>query len=321
LRDLGRSGVNGVMTTLPRGVGVVSAGLFTVALSACGQPAVDSAGSGRGGGGGSISASGLGGSGGVGVEGGAGTSAAGGPGASAGAGGSAPAEPPADISGRWGMFGFEDPVGVLLKEAADGTLTGEGCAAGAPGVADVTQSLLIACGEISGKVTGHTAWFGFAFVGPPGGYSAQVTVSSDGKRMAGNFENGDPNWRFLTAWLPVADDANWLTAAPLDENDPLAGHYDLTLLPEASTGGELTAGVTYSLGYFGQTLSGDLGSFWWSEISDRAQGSPLRAGPVPATQSGLPTSLTVDFDASGLTRAVARTPSGGLYTFVATKRP
>jgi hypothetical protein len=109
----------------------------------------------------------------------------------------------------------------------------------------------------------------------------------------------------------VADDANWLTAAPLNENDPLAGRYDLTLLPEASTGGELTAGMTYSLGYFRQTLSGDLGSFWWSEISDPAQGSPLRVGPVPVTQSGLPTSLTVDFDASGLTRAVARTPSGG----------
>src|SRR6187551_2612348 len=41
---------------------------------------------------------------------------------------------PIDISGRWGMFDFEDPVGVQLMQDADGRLTGRGCAAGAPGV-------------------------------------------------------------------------------------------------------------------------------------------------------------------------------------------
>lgn len=139
--------------------------------------------------------------------------------------------------------------------------------------------------------------------------------------MAGKFENGNPNAHFLMAWLRVADDAFWLRDAPLDDNDPLAGLYDLTLLPEASTGGELTGSGTYLLRYYRQSLSGDLGSFWWTEVSGPSQGSPLRAGPVPATESGLPTSLTLDFDASGFVRAMARTPSGGIYTFIAAKQP
>ena len=60
---------------------------------------------------------------------------------------------------------------------------------------------------------------------------------------------------------------------------------------------------------------------WWTEMSDPQQGSPLRAGPVPATGSALPTAVILDFDVSGFTRVTARMPSGAVYTFGATKHP
>jgi hypothetical protein len=266
--------------------------------------------------------SGIGGSGAAGVAGSAGRGGGDVGGARGGAGGSAdPIDGPADISGRWGMFAFEDPVGVLLTEASDGTLAGFGCAAGAPGSTHDSELLAQFCGQISGKVTGRTAWFAFGFSAFSGGYRADVTISIDGRRMAGDFNNGDPNARFSTAWLRVADDAAWLTGAPADASDALAGVYDLTLQPAASTGSEFTAGGTYLMRYFRHTLSGDLGSFWWSEMSDLGSRSTLVVGPVPATRSDLPTAVSLDFEASGFIRVSARTPSGGVYTFAASRRP
>ncbi len=280
------------MHALPRWLGVVASGLLTVALPACGQRGLGAGGSG----------------------GRAGT------GAVAGAGGGAvAAEPPADISRRWGMFGFDDPVGVFLKEAADGTLTGQGCGLGPPDSKSVEiQPPPFSCANLSGKVTGHTAWFSFpiAIAPRPEGYAARVTISTDGSRMAGKFEASD----FPTAWLRVPDDGYWPTPAKVPADDLLQGRYDLTLVPEATTGTEFTGRGTYLLTYAERRFWGDLGSFWSSEVSDPSLGTPLRVGPVPATEPGLPTSLTLDFDATGFVRVVARTPSGGLYTFLASKQ-
>ena len=137
-----------------------SVGLFTLALSACGQRALGTGRPGRGGGGGGAHRSAR------------NRRRGGSRRAAAGAGGSASVEPPADIAGRWGMFGFEDPVGVLLNEAADGTLTAEDAPRVLPEL-DGSTACLIAqfCGDISGKVTGHTARFRFPL-------SAQLCVYS-----------------------------------------------------------------------------------------------------------------------------------------------
>ena len=237
---------------------------------------------------------------------------AGGP---AGAGGSA--EPsPADISGRWGMFKFEDPVGVQLFEAPDGTLTGTGCAAGAPGF---YPSNLYLCGAITGRVTGETATFSFPLEDFPGTtYSTRVTISRDRQRMAGNF-NAVAGPVGPMAWLRVRYDAAWLDRPIPIDDDPLSGWYTLDLMADASVGDEFVAGTVYELGYFERSLTGDLGSFWNSETSDPGQGSPLRVGPVPITVPTLPTSLSIDFDAAGFVGVTATTPTGGLYRFSAKK--
>jgi len=263
------------------------------------------------------------GSGGVGVAGQRGADPAGGSagvaGGPAGAGGSEPSvEPPADISGRWGMFKFEDPVGVHLFEASDGTLTGTGCAAGAPGGPPGYPGGLFYCGAVTGKVRGETASFSFPLVSgvPSAVYSARVTISHDRQRMAGDFD-GMYGPVGPMAWLRVRSDASWLDRIAPTDGDPLSGWYVLELKPDASVGSEFVAGTVYKLGYFDRSLTGDLGGFWQSEVSDPSQGSPLQVGPVPATRSTLPSSLSMDFDATGFVAVTANTPSGGLYRFSA----
>jgi hypothetical protein len=236
--------------------------------------------------------------------------------ASAGAAGEASATlgPPADISGRWGMFDFEDPVGVQLLEAPDGTLSGRGCAAGAPGYQDGETSL---CGDAFGKVVGHTASFGFG-IGEAGGagYSFQVTIAQDAQRMTGIFNNGFADGASPIAWLRVAPDEIWLERAPYNEKDALTGRYELSLLASESSGNEYVAGQKYSLGYWRHALRGDLGSFWSSEMSDPdLEASPLRVGPVPPTTPDLPYVLSLDFELTGFTHVTAHTPSGGKYVF------
>src|SRR4051812_9976977 len=77
-------------------------------------------------------------------------------GGTAGAAGVAP--PTVDVSGRWGLFVFEDPVGVLLSQAADGTITGRGCSSGAPGVVPAQPEkpdTFYGCAPLSGRVSGQ----------------------------------------------------------------------------------------------------------------------------------------------------------------------
>jgi len=226
--------------------------------------------------------------------------------------------PPADISGRWGMFEFEDPVGVQLFEAPDGTLTGSGCAAGAPGAGAVTPGNFY-CGSITGKVTGAAASFSFPLTNVAATYSAQVIVSHDRQRMAGGFSglNGPVG---MMAWLRVADGDQWLRPFVPTDGDPLSGYYALDLIAGASDGDEFTAGTSYTLGYFARSLTGDLGSFWNSEMSDPSQGGPIRVGPVPVTVPTLPTSLSLEFDATGFVSVSAATPSGGFYRFTARRK-
>jgi hypothetical protein len=216
------------------------------------------------------------------------------------------------------MFEFEDPVGVSLVEAPDGTLTGEGCAAGAPGASNPDAETFF-CGAITGKVTGETATFSFPLTtfAPNVVYWASVTISRDRQRMAGDFNAVAGRPVGPTAWLRVRGDAAWLDSISSADDDPLSGWYALELVADASVGSEFVAGTVYRLGYFNRSLAGDLGGFWNSEMSDPRQGSPLRVGPVPVTVRTLPTSLSLDFDATGFVGVTASTPAGGFYRFTA----
>ena len=89
-------------------------------------------------------------------------------------------KPTVDISGRWGLFFFEDPVGVQLFQAGN-QLSGTGCDVGAPPLNDPTTARL--CGDIVGTVSANKAYFGFHFDSYD--YIADVTVSLDGKTHDG----------------------------------------------------------------------------------------------------------------------------------------
>jgi hypothetical protein len=218
-------------------------------------------------------------------------------------------DPPAQIAGRWAMFGFEDPVGVRLTQT-NGELVGRGCAAGAPPLA-MEQTF---CGDVSGRVEGNTAEFGFDFESYR--YQAQTVVSADGRRMTGRF-HGVYDWLdSTTAWLRLPDDAAFLeVAGDAFEPEALIGWYELSLIDGAA--GEYQRGVPYRFFYSRRTIHGALGSFWGTEASDPAAGSPVRVGPVAGTSPELPVSLHIDFAQDGLTRVQATTASGNAYTFSA----
>lgn len=245
------------------------------------------------------------------------------------AGGSGVIPPAVDISGRWGMFLFEDPVGVQLFQAPDGTLTGRGCFSGTPGGPTRDQWFDSCVTKVSGAVSGRSAWFGFPLdVGGPGAfYSVRVTVSDDAQRITGVFTTvgtpGDDDLK--VAWLRVRDDADWLVYPSNEleqERARSVGSYALTLLTDLSTGTEFGSGRTYHLYYSSRGIGGDLGSFWTSETSRAAGGGPERVGPVSATIPALPTALEIDFLTTGpIRRITAKTPSGGVYVFSAELLP
>jgi hypothetical protein len=222
-------------------------------------------------------------------------------------------EAPMQIAGRWAQFGFEDPVGVKLIQTK-GSLVGEGCAAGTPPLQMAQQY----CGAIEGKITGHLASFGFHF--DRNDYRAETVVSGDGRRMTGRFHGASAWLEHPTAWLRVADDAAFLESmgAP-NEPEGLAGWYELEITE--ADGDEYQWKVPYRVYYSRRAIQGALGSFWGTETTDPALGSPIRVGPVPATSPELPVDLSIDFAASGLTSVRAKTASGNSYTFRATREP
>lgn len=228
--------------------------------------------------------------------------------------------PPIDISGRWAMFHFEDPVGVNLSESVTGNLGGRGCVAGAPYGDAQDDAAFNLCGDVFGSVMGNRASFGFP-IGPgvPAGYSAEVTISKDAQRMTGSLHTGTGDGIQSMSWLRVPAEQPWLVRAPSasDQVQPLDGSYEAHLVSSAGgDGSEYLTTEMYAVHYSRRTLSGSLGSFWFSEMSDPAFGSPLRVGPVSATAPELPTSMRLEFDAQGFTEASVTTASGHDYAFV-----
>jgi hypothetical protein len=213
------------------------------------------------------------------------------------------------------MFNFEDPVGVQLAQSGS-VLTGSGCAAGAPPLAEFAKSF---CGAIKGAVVGNTATFEFRFE-PYYQYYAETTVSKDGQRMTGRFHAVE----FLdnpTAWLRLADDQVYLPQAqgPRALEDPLSGAYQIKVIAASQGGSDYVVDKTYRLNYFRHGLSGDLGSFWNTEATDPLEGSPLRVGPVAETAPELPTAIELDFEDDNFTEIRATTPRGHTYTFRASR--
>jgi hypothetical protein len=220
-------------------------------------------------------------------------------------------QPPMQIAGRWAMFTFEDPVGVQLTQT-NGELVGQGCAGGTPPLVDGYFS----CGDIRGSVAGNTAKFGFSFENYH--YHAETIISANGQRMTGRFHALYDWLDSPSAWLRVPDGAEYLESmgSPL-EPTALAGRYELRL--REGEGGEYVRNVPYALWYSRRSMGGHLGSFWGTEASDPAAGSPVRVGPVPATSPELPVSLQLDFDEGGFTQVRATTASRNAYTFDVTR--
>ena len=220
---------------------------------------------------------------------------------------------PSDVAGRWGLFEFEDPVGVQLIQS-DGVLSGRGCAAGAPPEAPGYSSF---CGDISGKVEESEVFFVFNF--EFASYAAFTTVSKDGQRMTGRFHGVQDFLPYPTAWLRVPDDQSWLEYPVHDADDPLAGLYELRLQDASAGASEYSADKVYSFRYYEGAIASDLGSFWNSEISRAEPGGPFTVGPVPATAPELAISMSMEVGEQGFTQVRATTASGHAYVFAAAR--
>jgi hypothetical protein len=130
---------------------------------------------------------------------------------------------------------------------------------------------------------------------------------------------GASSWmKTPTAWLRVPADAEYLEVmGGAFEPEGLSGWYELYLLEGA--GAEYEQGAPYRFHYSRRAIQGELGSFWGSEASDPAAGSPIRVGPVSATSPELAIGMQIQFVASGLTRVEVTTGSGNTYTFRASR--
>ncbi len=285
-----------------------------------GETTHDRPGTAGGAGAGGVSGASISGPGSASNEGASGPGSGGGSGSgSGGAGGAVVLEPPVDISGRWSLFYFDDPVGVQIVQDQTGLIRGRGCAAGTPGYQDDQTSL---CNDLVGQVSGNTASFGFS-VGSGGFYySTQVVASADRLRLTGTFSNGARDMQWPVAWIHPPDDALGLTriepprvGQPLG---PLEGGYELALA-SAQGGSAYTTEGAYELTYFRYGMHGPFGSFWGSEMTAPVNGK-IRVGPVPATSPDLATTLELSYLDDDLTEVVANVASGATYTFTAKRR-
>lgn len=222
--------------------------------------------------------------------------------------------PGPDVSGRWAMFAFEDPVAVDLH-AIDGAIAGDGCCGGLG-----PQTPSFCCGAVNGQIVGRHVTFGFTFnFGPEVTYWTDAFVSADGQRMAGRFNAVSPvdqpiAWVRIEpadAWLPRPDPA--VTAVLTTRS----ARYALVLSDDPPAGNDFSAQQTYRLAVSDRFVYGDLGSFWDREMSWSAGEQTLIVGPVPETAPGLPVALSLRFDGTMLTSVEAALPSGTRYHFQA----
>lgn len=220
-----------------------------------------------------------------------------------------------DISGRWAMFAFEDPVAVDLKQTGD-VLSGRGCCSGLG--ADAYPEL-DCCGAVTGEIAGRHASFGFTFdlnLSEPYVYATEANVSVDGRRMTGTFSRtGSP-----VAWVRLGAGENFLPEpdqAFIDVMYARGGGYTLAVSDAPAGGADFSAQEMYRFYVYYRYVFGALGSYLSSEMTWNAHEQTLLVGPVPETDPGLPVQLRLHFDGNTLTSVEATMGSGLRYTFQA----
>ncbi len=233
------------------------------------------------------------------------TSAAGSNAGAAGVQGPAP-----NISGRWAMFGWEDPVGVQLRQS-EGSLSGVGCGAGTP---PASQAALCSS-DLAGSISGNLVKFDFLSTAEilPGRYLADLVASDDGTRMAGRFGIGSLNNEFWFAWLPVAGDDYWLRVP--DDMPSLGGQQLALQLSTAEANDPAFApNIVYDLRFASQGIVGSFGAFFLSEMRRDSNGS-IEVGPVAPTVPELPVYLSLTKTGDAFTSVTARLANGHTFTF------
>jgi hypothetical protein len=218
-----------------------------------------------------------------------------------------------DISGRWALFGFEDPVAVELQQTGT-VLAGKGCCTGFQ-----SNIPLACCGPVTGQCADRRASFGFSFdLGGTYEYATDAFVSADGSRMAGTFSRIDTP----VAWIRVKPtDSTFLRADPLVEkalSDRVAS-YDLVVTDTTPAGDDFSPQQTYHIFIRSEDVGGALGAFWAGEAAWIASEQTLVVGPVPETAPGLPVALRLRFDGNLLTSVDATMASQATYHFRATQ--
>jgi hypothetical protein len=254
--------------------------------------------------------------------------------------------PPPRVAGAWLLYGFEDPMGVDLMLAPNGSeydLTGKGCdiwthldAAWAPpqGYEDPQSP----CGVLQGQGAGPTLEFAFTFPNTllygTVTYGAKVQVSKDGTRMAGDLLLGSG----ATA-VSAGHGFGWFRRDEIGRSGPynepvypeadlgpfplgLNAEFRLALQGDAAVGG-LVPGQTYveKLDAGGGAvvwLRGDLGAFWSPDFHWDGATRTYTAGPVPETLPGFPVKLELHLNASdvGLHDAVVTMADGTTGTLL-----
>ena len=234
-----------------------------------------------------------------------------------------------DVSGRWAMFAFEDPVAVELH-AAGGVIGGEGCCGGLPSGSE-PRLPLDCCGSVDGQISSQHATFWLTFGlggGPPvATYWTDAFVSANGQRMTGRFMTMIPatpigTSGFPVTWVRIGPTDNWLPRRRDTDVERIVatrpGGYSLVLSDGAAAGNDFAAKQTYRLDVGYRYVSGDLGVFWDGEMSWNAADQTLVVGPVPETERRLPVALRLHFDGTVVRSVEADMPSGAQYQFQAT---
>lgn len=217
---------------------------------------------------------------------------------------------PANVSGRWAMFGFEDPVGVQLSQDA-GVLGGIGCGVG---VAPAMRASY--CSPISGTISGSNLKFAFKSTADilPGDYLADLVVAADGKRMAGHFGIGSSiNDQLWFAWLPVQGDDFWLNVPEGDAHYG-SGSLALKLSTAEANDPRFDPNAVYEVTFGAYGLIGDLGAFFLSEMKLGASGL-IEAGPVSQTVPELPVYVSIASQGNAYSSVTARLGNGHTFTF------
>ena len=222
------------------------------------------------------------------------------------------------ISGNWGLFLFEDPVAVNLEQAGE-ELSGYGCC-----IPDQVAENYC-CGPIEGSIDDNQVSFSFPLGDTGDRYRAELVVSEDGTRMGGSFFRDHEGEADSTApisrkgaWLRYDSfERNWLTTYPelADELSSLEDLSSLRLSADSEAGDGFVHDQEYGLVSALGSVGGDLGPFWGSEISVREGDGAIVAGPVPATDPGLPVSLVLHRSGSTLLDAEMTMASGMTYHF------